>query len=261
MSNYDEELKFWKDLLDRGEIDEDTYNSEISKINRKLDNKTNYKKYNIPKIIKSCLPALIPIILLIVMIKMNSGTIFSKKSDYGKKIDSIPSPVQSVASGKITKKIDDLTYVLTRVASYKISGRVVTVHRYYSSDIFDKISHIDLGLSWGTLARDDNNKKVTWWTDNRFLYYECSDNNWESQMGGLNSLFSNNHIIYSNEDVERQISSIKEGDFVTLTGYLVNITCNSNDGYVYEMKTSTSRNDTGDGACEILYVTGVSWLN
>lgn len=74
-------------------------------------------------------------------------------------------------------------------------------------------------------------------------------------------LFSNNHIICSNENVEKQISSVKEGDFISLTGYLVNVVCDSGDGYIYEMKTSTSRNDSGDGACEVLYVTDVSWMN
>ena len=39
-----------------------------------------------------------------------------------------------------------------------------------------------------------------------------------------------------------------------------NVVCDSDDGYIYEIKTSTTRNDIGDGACEILYVTDVSWL-
>ena len=264
MSNIDEEVKFWKNLLDNGEIDEETYNNEISRINRKQDNKNDLKKYNISKIIKSCLPALIPVIILIVMIKMNSGNNVAKNVNYGKNLDSIPSPIQASAKGKITKKVGNSSYVLTRVASYKISGRVVCVCHYYGATVFDNISPIDIGLSWGTLARNENNKKVTWWTnDDRHLFCEYPDSNWVTKMGGsakIDSSFSNNHIICSDRKIEEKISTIREGDFVQLTGYLVNVVCDSDDGYIYEIKTSTTRNDIGDGACEILYVTDVSWL-
>ena len=72
MKDYDEESKFWKNLLDNGEIDEETYKSEISKLDQNINSKST-TKYNVSKIIKSCLPALIPIIILVIMIIINSG--------------------------------------------------------------------------------------------------------------------------------------------------------------------------------------------
>ena len=63
---------------------------------------------------------------------------------------------------------------------------------------------------------------------------------------------ANIHIIPANDEVKRQMSEVKEGNLVRLTGFLVDIS----DGETY-LKTSLERGDTGAGACEILYVQAI----
>ena len=60
------------------------------------------------------------------------------------------------------------------------------------------------------------------------------------------------HIIHKDKDVLKEIISIGNGEHVILHGYLVNV--NFKDG---PWKSSLSRSDTGNGACEITYVTSV----
>jgi hypothetical protein len=60
--------------------------------------------------------------------------------------------------------------------------------------------------------------------------------------------------------VKKSIKKIKTGDHIRLKGYLVSITATDSKGTPYYWNSSTSRNDTGDGACEVMYVTEVNIL-
>ena len=72
------------------------------------------------------------------------------------------------------------------------------------------------------------------------------------------SSFSNNHLVTADTKLLKGIRSIKDGDYVRIKGYLVNLYWNE-DGENY-WKTSTVRTDDGDGACEVIYVTDIKWL-
>ena len=63
------------------------------------------------------------------------------------------------------------------------------------------------------------------------------------------------HLINKDRNIQNKIRSIGEDKYVRLKGYLVNV--NFKDG---PWKTSLSRTDTGNGACEIMYVTSVEIL-
>ena len=71
---------------------------------------------------------------------------------------------------------------------------------------------------------------------------------------------ANNHLIPSNDEIRKQIAKIKTGDHVIITGYLVDIRAEKDNGDYKIWKTSTSREDVGGGSCEIIYVTGIQIL-
>lgn len=52
--------------------------------------------------------------------------------------------------------------------------------------------------------------------------------------------------------VARAIEGVHSGDHVSFTGYLVDITKGG-----YHWHSSRTRYDTGDGACEVVYVCGM----
>jgi hypothetical protein len=68
---------------------------------------------------------------------------------------------------------------------------------------------------------------------------------------------SNNHILCADEDLSRLILKVRPGDQVHFKGYLVNYSQPANQ---FSRGTSTVRDDTGNGACETVFVTDFSIL-
>jgi hypothetical protein len=56
----------------------------------------------------------------------------------------------------------------------------------------------------------------------------------------------------------RQIGEIHVGDQIRMTGLLVDYAVTKNGQEIFTRRTSLTRNDTGNGACEILYVTDLA---
>lgn len=75
----------------------------------------------------------------------------------------------------------------------------------------------------------------------------------------LTAYFSNNHLIPSNDNIEKLIKKIKENDYIKLKGYLVNAKTKK-ASTMDSFDSSISRVDTGGGACEVIYVTDITWL-
>ncbi|MFT3868246.1 MAG: hypothetical protein QM715_07095 [Nibricoccus sp.] len=65
---------------------------------------------------------------------------------------------------------------------------------------------------------------------------------------------ANTHCIPSDANVERQLLSIRRHDYVDLEGYLVAVDGPDN----FTWRSSLSRNDTGGGACELMFITRIT---
>jgi hypothetical protein len=67
---------------------------------------------------------------------------------------------------------------------------------------------------------------------------------------------ANNHIIPANENIHEAVKTIWKKDIVVLEGVLVNIK-GTYKGQPVTWNTSLSRKDTGNGSCELFYVSKV----
>lgn len=67
--------------------------------------------------------------------------------------------------------------------------------------------------------------------------------------------FSNNHVIPANDAVAAIIDAMAIGDQIRLRGFLVDVNATIPDGRTWNRNTSVSRTDSGNGACELIYVT------
>jgi hypothetical protein len=67
------------------------------------------------------------------------------------------------------------------------------------------------------------------------------------------SQISNSNLLPANEDIYKKIKSANIGDQVSFSGYLVDYSYDIGKGE-WRRITSTIREDTGNGACEIIYV-------
>lgn len=168
------------------------------------------------------------------------------------KIDSphsILDPIQTSIEEEKIITIDN--YKLDVEANYIITGLVTNTHHYNGFTEEDRITPLDVSIVWGQNTKNEITKKVNYSSiGDRKVYTRYNIN-----LGFDPNKLSNNHLIPKNNKIKRQLKLISKGDYIRLEGFLVNI--ETNNGF---MKTSTTRTDTGAGACEIIYVTKITYL-
>lgn len=154
-------------------------------------------------------------------------------------------PVQTAASKRIVGEHDDVQ--LTRLADYRIRARVLGTQRY-RFDRLAAVSPLDLALGWGAMSDTRVLEDVRMTQGYRHTYVQ-----FEREMAsGTRHRLANTHVIPADDDVLDALYDLKRGDIVTLTGELVEVTAPD-----FVAQSSLRRDDTGDGACEILLVRSV----
>jgi hypothetical protein len=169
-------------------------------------------------------------------------------------IDTSRDPIQrSIASEEpIVIEKNGGRYTLTPVAEYQLAGKVVSKEAY-SSSWEAGISPLDLAIAWGKLAEPEYEKYISFGQRNRWYFFEYKpespfDNNY------ILSHSSNNHIIPASLNLSWALKTIQKNDKVILEGFLINLKGTNKRGEVY-WNTSLTRKDTGNGSCELFYVT------
>lgn len=140
---------------------------------------------------------------------------------------------------------------LTSLASYRLCGTVV--HREdYSGDWNALVSPCDVAMAWGPLLQGDLYKRLSWSQSDRWYYWQYG-----SDFGHDNSFIarhsSNTHLIPADETLAQAARSLNTGDVAELMGDLVRVDAKRGDDTRWWI-SSTSRDDTGDGSCEVLYL-------
>ncbi len=170
------------------------------------------------------------------------------------KIDAAAGPDQHLVTGDepIIVAVKNSTFALTPKAKYRLSGTVVSRESY--SDGWDSIlSPVDLAIAWGKLADPQFEKHVSFSQSGRWYYYKAHagspvDNRYIGTHSG------NNHIIPANQNVSKAVKWVRRKDKIILEGFLVDVKGTYKGGTVM-WNTSLSRTDTGNGSCELFYVT------
>lgn len=154
-------------------------------------------------------------------------------------------PVQENLNENGMMMVDE--YFLTPVATFQIEARVLSTKRYRSGRESD-ISPLDLTLGWGPMSDETNLEKIDIRQSARFYFWKTD--RFPIPRRDIETSSANMHMVPSNKSVESRLKQIKPGETVTITGKLVNV--EAADGWRW--RTSLTRNDTGNGACEIVYV-------
>lgn len=154
-------------------------------------------------------------------------------------------PVQENLNQNSMMMVDE--YFLTPVATFQIEARVLSTQRYRSGRESD-LSPLDLTLGWGPMSDEINIEKIDIRQSARFYFWKTE--RFPIPRRDIETHSANMHMIPSSESVESRLKQIKPGETVTITGKLVNV--EAADGWRW--RTSLTRNDTGNGACEIVYV-------
>lgn len=158
-------------------------------------------------------------------------------------------PIQAEVGGSVFAKDD---YILTRRARFDITARVLGSERYRLSREAD-LSPLDLALGWGVMSDSALLDQLKISQSGRWYHWRFRDTLPVSE-AQVSVSSSNMHMIPASRRVERALKKLRVGDIVTLEGYLVDVDHPSG----WHWRTSMSRNDTGAGACEIVYVEFIS---
>ncbi|MCK4835689.1 MAG: hypothetical protein KAT17_03595 [Candidatus Aminicenantes bacterium] len=188
--------------------------------------------------------------MLLIAISCNQPTVIEYVSG---PIDTSSEPIQELLAidQSFTMNKGKGNYTIKPVARYQISARVVSV-KSYSSGWESTLSSIDLALVWGDLADPKLDNTISYRQQQRWYYYRYSPACPVNKTYIINHS-CNNHMIPSSDNIHRALKSIKKNDRVKIEGYLVNISGTVGRKNVW-WNTSTTRSDSGDHSCEIIYV-------
>ena len=135
---------------------------------------------------------------------------------------------------------------------YELYGVVVSFRQHDGSSRMHRLANdhlnvADLCVVWGDNARSDYLPQFEFWNGIFTCNVRTSDRQaWESFH--LHQM-SNNHLISDDPQIRERVNGIRPGDQVHIRGVLASYGSGRN-----ERGTSTTRTDTGDGACETIYV-------
>ena len=149
----------------------------------------------------------------------------------------------------------DQHYTITPRFQYELHGLVVSYHHTGSWwDIYHKawqdfLNIKDLCVVWGENIDSGVYSRMKFKSGSWTCWYQWPDR----ETGALfdNASLSNNHLLAGNPEINRLIMTASIGDQVHFKGYLAEY---ANDATDFQRGTSTTRTDTGNGACETVYI-------
>ncbi len=174
----------------------------------------------------------------------------------------ISDPVQTEASGETYLSVGGYDMTVQFLYEYEIEALVVSTHNAHDGT-GAKLAPRDIVLCWGSVAALNETIDFHWNQSGRFYSWHVDTYDEVNAAGGVqgvNEHSSNNHLVPADSRIRRQINSIKTGDHIRLKGYLINIDGTASNGSTFYWYSSTTRSDTGNHSCELIYVTEVEWL-
>ena len=114
---------------------------------------------------------------------------------------------------------------------------------------------MDLALGWGEMSNQSIIDALDIDQSNRWYH-------WKAKVlvipaREINTHSANMHIIPADEEVENKLDELYKGCIIEMKGFLVSV--KGKDGFHW--KSSLRRDDTGGGACELVWANEINILN
>ena len=157
-------------------------------------------------------------------------------------------PIQTkITSAPIFQKAG---YIVRPLARFEIEARVLSRERYR----FDRgasLSPVDLALGWGPMSDQAVLDQIDISQGGRF--YRWRVERYPIPRRAIIEHSANMHMIPADDVVERDLLNVREGEVVRIEGYLVKASSEKGGSWT----SSLTRKDSGDGACELVWVENV----
>lgn len=158
------------------------------------------------------------------------------------------------------KPVPDLDQLKTQqnvqiieLEKYEGSFRVLSKEDYHWGREAE-FSPIDIAVGWGEMAKPQVYEHIDISQSNRWYYWKV-ENEPPISLREITTHSANMHLVPATPSVASQMKKIKKDDLVYLKGSLIEI--QASDGWRW--KSSLSREDTGNGACELMKVESIVW--
>ena len=140
-------------------------------------------------------------------------------------------------------------YRVTPLALYHIRARVLLTEPYWFGRESD-LSPLDLTVGWRLMSNQEVLDGLRLYSLHRAYMWTERNNRMPAKEEDIITHSANMHLIPANPDVGSALKSLRRGDLVELNGYLVQV--DAPDGWHW--RSSLTRTDTGNGACELMWV-------
>ena len=171
--------------------------------------------------------------------------------DFVSEIESEPRQTET-REGSFEVTFNDVDYLVEPEYEYDITAMVVS-YRHHDHDYSrmhrlaeDHLNMLDVCVVWGDNTRAQL-REIEFWNG----IFTCNISTRDRAAWAtfdMNKL-SNNHLLSDDPRVRDRVKRIRVGDQIRVRGYLASYTSPAGT-----RGTSTTRTDTGDGACETLYI-------
>lgn len=142
-------------------------------------------------------------------------------------------------------------YQIKPLAEFAIEARVLAKSDYRFDEGAD-LAPIDLALGWGRMSDSVVLEQIS--IDQRQRFYYWHTTTLPIPRREIETHSANMHLIPATRAVAAQIKSIRPGHLINLSGYLVEV--QRDDGWRW--RSSLTREDTGNGACELIWVEAIA---
>lgn len=136
---------------------------------------------------------------------------------------------------------------IVAIARFEMQARVLGIERY-RVDPMATVVPVDVAFGWGPMSDSKVLSRLSISQGNRFYFWTTEE--FPIPRKEIETHSANMHLIPANVAIERLIKAARVGQLVTLSGYLVNVKADSG----WTISSSLTRDDTGSGACEVIWV-------
>ena len=138
-------------------------------------------------------------------------------------------------------------YSLQPLQNFQIEARVLASERYRTGREAD-LSPVDLALGWGPMSDSAVLDKIRISQSSRFYYWHVDE--FPIPRQDIERSSANMHMIPADDALANRLKSLRAGQVVRIEGWLVE--ARGRDGWRW--RSSLTRDDTGAGACEVVFV-------
>jgi hypothetical protein len=141
-------------------------------------------------------------------------------------------------------------YELTPLADFDVEARVLSVEKY-RTDGGSRLSPIDFALGWGPMSDSAVLEHFRVKQGGRFFSIYPDEQAIDMRLALLSA--ANMHLIPATGTLETELKRVRPGNVVRLRGQLVSALGPNN----FTWRSSLTRTDSGNGACELFYVEAI----